>query len=77
MLDPEKRRIEFLIERDGLEATRAWVARTMKIYRQAVLYKGDINKRGHFATTIAFRRKFIESYLSFKKFLRETQSELV
>jgi len=68
-LDPESTRIKFLIERDGIEATREWVARTMKIYRQAVLYKGDMNKHGHFATNIVYRRKFIESYLSFKRFL--------
>lgn len=33
---PEIGRIEFLLERDGLEATRAWVKRTLRIYRQAL-----------------------------------------
>ena len=68
-MDPENTRIKFLIERDGLEATREWVARTMQTYRRAVLDRGDINKHGHFASTRAFRRQFIESYLSFKRFL--------
>lgn len=68
-MDSENDRIDFLIGRDGLEAAREWAERTMKIYRQAVLCKGDVNKRGHFATTIAYRRTFIESYLSFKRFL--------
>ena len=33
---PESERIRFLLERDGLEATRAWVERTLAIYRQAL-----------------------------------------
>lgn len=33
---PESARIEFLLERDGLETTRAWVERTLAIYRQAL-----------------------------------------
>ena len=33
---PESERIELLLKRDGLEATRAWVERTHTIYRQAL-----------------------------------------
>ena len=33
---PETGRIGFLLKRDGLEATRAWVERTLTIYRQAL-----------------------------------------
>lgn len=33
---PESERIELLLERDGFEATRAWVQRTLAIYRQAL-----------------------------------------
>ena len=33
---PESERIEFLLRRDGLEATRSWVKRTLTIYRQAL-----------------------------------------
>ncbi len=33
---PESERIGLLLERDGLEATRAWVERTLAIYRQAL-----------------------------------------
>lgn len=32
----ELRRIEFLLNRDGAEATRGWVERTRAIYRQAL-----------------------------------------
>ncbi len=42
----EQRRIEFLIERDGLPQATDWVRRTMYIYRGAVL------TRGHFARPI-------------------------
>ena len=33
---PESERIAFLLKRDGLEATRAWVERTVAIYRRAL-----------------------------------------
>ena len=33
---PESERIELLLKRDGLEATRAWVECTLTIYRQAL-----------------------------------------
>ena len=33
---PESERIELLLKRDGLEVTRAWVERTLAIYRQAL-----------------------------------------
>lgn len=32
----ERHRIEFLLRRDGPEATRAWVRRTRDIYRNAL-----------------------------------------
>lgn len=37
---PESDRIEFLLGRDGYEATRTWVERTLDIYRQAVRVRG-------------------------------------
>ena len=33
---PESERIEFLLKRDGLDATRAWVERTLTIYQRAL-----------------------------------------
>lgn len=33
---PESERIEFLLQRDGPAATRAWVERTLTIYREAL-----------------------------------------
>ncbi|QBQ55569.1 hypothetical protein [Nitrosococcus wardiae] len=35
-LNTEKERINLLLQRDGLEATQNWVARTLNIYREAV-----------------------------------------
>lgn len=35
-MEQETQRIEFLLERDGPKATRAWIERTLAIYREAV-----------------------------------------
>ncbi len=59
----EEGRIQFLLERDGPEATIAWVWRTLRIYRTAVLDKT------HHASRDGFRRGFIESYCDFKQWL--------
>lgn len=59
----EELRIRFLRQRDGDAATIAWVKRTLAIYRSAVLDKS------HHASTVAFRRGYIESYCEFKRWL--------
>lgn len=59
----EEARILLLLRRDGLEPTIAWVRRTLRIYRAAVLDKN------HFAHSDVFRRRFIESYCDFKRWL--------
>jgi hypothetical protein len=59
----EQGRIAFLLQRDGREATIAWVQRTLALYRRAVLAPG------HFAGTATYRRSFIESYCDFKRWL--------
>ncbi|WP_231480578.1 hypothetical protein [Thiomonas sp. FB-Cd] len=61
--DIEAGRIAFLMARDGELAARQWVARTLAIYRRAVLVPA------HFASTPEYRRKFILSYLSFRRWL--------
>jgi len=60
----DQKRIDFLVKRDGLAAATQWVCRTMRIYRQAVL-----NPRHH-ASAQEYRRKFMQSYCSFKAWLR-------
>lgn len=59
----EALRIEFLLNRDGIDATLIWVRRTLMIYRRALL------NRRHFAHATEYRRKFIASCLSFRRWL--------
>lgn len=61
----EAGRIGLLVARDGEEAARAWVRRTLAIYRRAVL------DPGHFASTGDYRRKFLVSCAAFRRWLRE------
>jgi hypothetical protein len=63
----EPGRIEFLVRRDGVDAAVVLVDRTMRVYRRAVL-----DKR-HFASASEYRRKFIEAYCEFKRWLRRVQ----
>lgn len=50
-LKPESERIQFLLKRDGPEATRAWVQRTLEIYRQA-FHHGDSMYRARFEQAV-------------------------
>lgn len=65
----EFQRIALICARDGLAAAVDFCARTSRIYRDAVLASG---RRGHhhahFASLPEYRRKFIGSYLDFKRF---------
>lgn len=60
---PQASRIEFLLQRDGAVARLVWVRRTLMIYRRAVL------DRRHFAHLAEYRRKFVASCLSFRRWL--------
>ena len=64
----EECRIGFLTRRDGLEATIAWVWRTLRIYRAAVLDKK------HHASSEAFRRNFLQSCCDFRRWLSEMRA---
>lgn len=59
----ERQRLGFLVERDGTEAAEKWARRTMQIYRRAVLTPR------HFASMAQYRRRFIESYCEFKRWI--------
>ena len=61
----EAGRIGLLVARDGEEATRDWVRRTLAIYRRAVL------DPGHFASTGGYRARFLISCAAFRRWLRE------
>lgn len=65
----ETGRLMFYLNRDGQEAMRAQAGSLMRIYRKAVLCSAKRvkdRKHVHFASTVEFRRGFIESYLEFK-----------
>jgi hypothetical protein len=64
----EEYRIRFLTQRDGLEATIAWVWRTLRIYRAAVLDKK------HHASSEGFRRDFLQSCCDFRRWLSEMRA---
>lgn len=68
--ETEGRRIGLLLERDGLEATREWVRRTLAIYRRAVL------DGSHFASTPGYRRSYLLSCADFRRWLRRDSLEL-
>lgn len=67
----EGNRIDFLVNRDGLESALESVRVILIVYRRAVLHS---RKRGHqnphFASTPNYRETFIRSYAEFKKFLQ-------
>ncbi|PZN31370.1 MAG: hypothetical protein DIU71_10075 [Proteobacteria bacterium] len=64
----ERRRIEFVTQRDGLQEARRWARRTAAIYRSAVL------NPHHYAHEGARRRQFIEAYLELKRFANHGQA---
>lgn len=59
----ESRRIEFLLRRDGYEATRKWVERTAGLYRAA------LGQRHHYAATHHFRPLFESAVREFESWL--------
>jgi len=68
----EQKRLAFIENRDGICYAVEFAKRTMNQYRTAVLTS---RKRGfsrpHFASLQEYRRKFIESYCEFKKYIKE------
>ncbi len=60
----EGRRIGLLLERDGPEAAREWVGRTLAINRRAVL------DRSHVASRPEYRRGYLASCADFRRWLR-------
>ena len=77
----EKQRLDFIIERDGLDEAIAFAKRTVVIYRKCVLQsQKKLNatpkhlrkfEKPHHASFREFRRKFIQSYCDFKRFISD------
>ncbi|MDQ3797759.1 MAG: hypothetical protein M3294_09415 [Pseudomonadota bacterium] len=60
---PEIERIDFLVRRDGKAAARAWVERTLAIYRAAIA------KPGSHASSTTYRPLFEDSIRTFEAWL--------
>lgn len=60
----EKERIELLVRRDGLNQARAWVERTLKLYREAIA-----SGTSHGATR-EYRPLFEQSIRDFEEWLK-------
>ena len=65
----EADRLNFLINRDGLESAKQWACFTYKLYRKAVTNKA------HFASKKGYRKKFIRSYCELKSFCSQVRKE--
>jgi hypothetical protein len=62
-IESEARRIQFLLGRDGYEATHAWIERTLGIYRAALAQPASM------ACDPANRRRFESAVRDFEEWL--------
>lgn len=60
---PESARIALLLKRDGLEATQAWVERTVAIYRRALA------DPKHYANDSSYKLRFERAVREFEEWL--------
>lgn len=60
----EAQRIDFLVRRDGLKEARAWVERTLRLYREAIA-----SATSH-ASTKEYRPLFEQSIRDFEEWLK-------
>lgn len=67
---PESQRIDFLLRRDGYEATRKWVERTIGLYR------AEIGPRGSYATDATYRPRFEKAIREFEEWLGLAHEQL-
>ncbi len=65
VITSEGQRIRFLTERDGPEAARAWVERTLAIYRNALNSPTSHGSQEH------YRTQFEASVSAFEEWLNE------
>jgi hypothetical protein len=67
----EVERLQFVLERDGIDGVLSFAERTKRIYRKAVLRNGRNGRAFHFGSIQQYRRSFIESYLACKDFTKK------
>lgn len=65
---PESERIEFLLRRDGREATRGWVGRTLTTYRN------ELSRPGSYACDAIYRPRFERAVREFEDWLAVAQA---
>lgn len=58
---PESERIKFLLRRDGYEATRKWVERTLAMYR------AELGRQSSYATDSTYRPRFEKAVREFEE----------
>ncbi len=68
-MNSEQGRIQFLIDRDGKASAIDTIKLYIQWYRMAVLKNGKDGSNRHFASTRKYRRRFINSYVEFKRFV--------
>lgn len=62
----EHHRIRFLMARDGAEATRVWVERTLKLYREA------LQSESNYSSLPEYRPRFEQAIHAYEAFLAGT-----
>lgn len=69
----ESKRLQFVLQRDGVEGALQFARKTLTIYQTALRYKSqDPGKPPfHFARSVDFIDEFVGSILEFKHFLRQ------
>lgn len=67
---PESERIGFLLRRDGYEATRKWVERTIGLYR------AEIGPHGSYTTDATYRPRFEKAIREFEEWLGVAHEQL-
>jgi hypothetical protein len=63
VMTDEHHRIRFLVARDGAEAAREWVARTLDIYREV------LRAESNYASLPEYRSQFEQAIGAFEDFL--------
>ncbi len=71
-MNPEWDRVLFVQERDGMDGAREFVKRTYVTYKECLRQKGRNGTKRHHASLPQYRRRFIESCLTFREYLRKT-----
>jgi len=70
----ELERIAFMVKRDGIKPTIAFIEQTKRSYRRAVVNPDNLPALTY-ASLLEYREGYISSYLQFKRFLEAIQRD--